>query len=125
MTSRKSGRPDIKALKTISYEYPGKRIVIDIVTGEFTCVCPWTGQPDYATVKINYVPDVKCIELKSLKIYLQSYRNIGIVHESVVNNILEDLVRICKPLEIQITAEFNIRGGLKTTVSREYRKETH
>ncbi len=118
---KKTDKPDIKLLKTIDYEYPGKKIAVDIVTEEFTCVCPWTGQPDFATVKINYVPEVKCIELKSLKLYLQSYRNTGIVHESVVNNILEDLVKICKPLEMQVTAEFNIRGGLKTTVTRVYR----
>jgi 7-cyano-7-deazaguanine reductase len=119
---KKTDKPDNKLLKVIDYEYPGKKIAVDIATEEFTCLCPWTGQPDFATVKINYAPDVKCIELKSLKLYFQSYRNAGIVHESVVNNILEDLVKICNPLEMQVTAEFNIRGGLKTTVTREYKR---
>jgi len=109
-------------LKVIDYEYPGKKIEIDISTNEFTCLCPWTGQPDFATVTIKYIPNKKCVELKSLKLYLQSYRNVGIVHESVVNRILNDLVRLCKPKQMSVEAEFNIRGGIKTKVVASYPK---
>lgn len=122
INAKKTAKANAGLLQVIDYEYPGKKIAVDIVTEEFTCMCPWTGQPDFAAVKITYVPDEKCIELKSLKLYLQSYRDIGIVHESVVNNILKDLVRISKPREMHVVAEFNIRGGLKTTVSRDYKK---
>jgi len=115
-------KPNLKLLKIIKYEYPGRKININIQSNEFTCLCPWTGQPDFANVIINYIPDKKCIELKSLKLYLQSYRNIGIVHESAVNNILDDLVKICKPLEMEVILEFNIRGGIKTTVKKNYVK---
>lgn len=112
-----------KLLKTINYDYVGKKIEINISTNEFTCVCPWSGLPDYATIKLNYIPNKKCIELKSLKYYLQSYRNVGIVHENVVNRILDDIIKLCDPIEAHIEAEFNIRGGLKTTVKRDYVKE--
>ena len=107
-------------LQTIPYDYPGKKIDIEITTDEFTCVCPWSGLPDFANITIKYVPGKKCIELKSLKYYLHSYRNAGIVHESVVNSILNDLVRLCSPKEMSVEAEFKVRGGIKTKVSRHY-----
>lgn len=113
---------DCKILKTIDYEYRGKKIEILISTDEFTCLCPWTGLPDFATLRINYIPAKKCIELKSLKYYLQSYRNAGIVHESAVNKILEDIVHICSPLYICVELSFRTRGGINTTVRREYRR---
>jgi len=117
---KRASGPDKKLLETIGYEYPGKKITIETESGEFTCLCPWTGQPDFATIRVSYVPARKCVELKSLKLYLQSYRNAGMVHESVVNSILEDLAQITDPLKMRVAAEFNIRGGIKTTVSREY-----
>ncbi len=113
---------DVSVLETLDYEYPKKRIEIVVNTNEFTCLCPWSGLPDFANLTIKYVPDKKCIELKSLKYYLFSYRNVGIVHEHVVNRILKDLVKVCKPLEMHIEAEFNIRGGLKTIVKADYIK---
>ncbi|MBN1383769.1 MAG: NADPH-dependent 7-cyano-7-deazaguanine reductase QueF [Elusimicrobia bacterium] len=113
---------DPKLLKAIDYEYPGKRIEIVIETDEFTCLCPWSGLPDFARLRISYIPAKVCVELKSLKFYLYSYRNVGIVHESVVNRILSDLVKNIKPKEMNIDATFNIRGGLKTTVRAEYKK---
>ncbi|MDI6640985.1 MAG: preQ(1) synthase [Elusimicrobiota bacterium] len=112
-------------LQTINYEFPKRSIEITITTNEFTCVCPWSGLPDFATITIKYLPDKKCIELKSLKYYLQSYRNVGIVHESVVNRILQDLVKVCKPKKMYIEAEFNIRGGLKTKVTASYNSRSH
>jgi 7-cyano-7-deazaguanine reductase len=109
-------------LEAMPYEYKGKDININIETEEFTCVCPWTKLPDFAYLSINYVPDEVVVELKSFKMYLQSYRNVGMVHESVVNSILKDLVACVKPKEMYIDIEFGLRGGIKTTVSAEYVK---
>ncbi|MEW6556452.1 MAG: preQ(1) synthase [Elusimicrobiota bacterium] len=111
-----------KLLKTIDYEYKGKKIEIVVETDEFTCLCPWSGLPDFAHLTISYIPDKHCVELKSLKFYLQSYRNAGIVHESVVNRVLSDLVKMVKPKKMCIEAVFNIRGGLKTTLKADYKK---
>jgi 7-cyano-7-deazaguanine reductase len=92
---------------------------------EFTSVCPKTGQPDFATITIEYVPDLFCIELKSLKIYLNSYRNDGIYFESVTNKILDDLVHVCQPRYMHITAEFNVRGGIGSIIEAEYSNEDY
>ena len=89
---------------------------------EFTCLCPKTGQPDFATLHLEYVPDALCVELKSLKLYVWSYRNEGAFHEAVTNRILGDLVRLMKPRFIRLTAEFNVRGGIYTTVIAEHRQ---
>ncbi|MDD5686685.1 MAG: preQ(1) synthase [Elusimicrobia bacterium] len=113
---------DSKLLVSMDYEYAGKEIEVVVETDEFTCLCPWSGLPDFAHLKISYIPDKLCIELKSLKLYLQSYRNVGIVHESVVNRVLSDLVKLAKPRKMFIEAIFNIRGGLKTTVRTDYKK---
>lgn len=83
---------------------------------EFTCVCPKTGQPDFATIYIDYVPGLQCVELKSLKLYLWSYRNEGAFHEAVTNKILDDLIAACKPRKIKIKADFYVRGGIHTVV---------
>lgn len=88
---------------------------------EFTCLCPKTGQPDFATLSIEYVPDRHCVELKALKLYVWSYRQEGTFHEAVTNRILDDLVAACAPRFMRITAEFNVRGGLYTTVIAEHR----
>lgn len=118
---RKISAIDSSLLQTIDYEFPKKPIEVTITTNEFTCVCPWSGLPDFATITVKYLPNKKCIELKSLKYYLQSYRNVGIVHESVANRILQDLVECVNPRKMLIEAEFNIRGGLKTKVTAGYR----
>ena len=110
-------------LETFDYEYPGKKTELLIDTDEFTCLCPWSGLPDFATLRVSYVPDRECIELKSFKYYLISYRNVGIVHEHVVNKILEDLVSACDPVEMQVEMVFNLRGGIKTTVRSSHVKE--
>jgi len=89
---------------------------IEISYPEFTCVCPLTGQPDFATVRIQYVPDALCVELKSLRDYLWSYRNKGVFHEAVTNRIADDLIRLLQPRWLLVEAEFHTRGGLSTTV---------
>jgi 7-cyano-7-deazaguanine reductase len=100
--------------------YHDKDYTITIDYPEFTCICPKTGLPDFATIRIAYVPDKTCLELKSLKLYMIAYRSIGIFHEHVVNRILDDLVKAARPRRMQVTGEFNVRGGLKTTVAAEY-----
>jgi 7-cyano-7-deazaguanine reductase len=87
---------------------------------EFTCLCPRTGQPDFATLVLDYVPGARCVELKSLKLYVWSYRNVGAFHEAVSNRILEDLVRATRPRFMRLTAKFNVRGGIFTTVVAEH-----
>jgi 7-cyano-7-deazaguanine reductase len=94
---------------------------IRISIPEFTCLCPKTGQPDFATLEIEYVPDESCIELKALKMYVWSYRNEGAFHEAVTNTILADLVAACQPRFMRLTAEFNVRGGIYTSVVAEHR----
>lgn len=95
---------------------------IEIVAPEFTAVCPRTGQPDFATLTLTYTPDVYCLELKSFKLYLQSYRNRGIFHEHVTNSILDDLVKSCRPRKMKLVGVFNARGGISTTVTATYPK---
>jgi 7-cyano-7-deazaguanine reductase len=104
-------------LETFDNQYPGREYVIQIVCPEFTSVCPKTGQPDYGVLKIEYVPRAKCVELKSLKIYLQQYRNMGIFYETVTNRILDDLVAAIEPRKMTLTAAFSARGGITTTVT--------
>lgn len=87
---------------------------------EFTCLCPRTGQPDFATLTLDYVPDRRCVELKSLKLYVWSYRNQGAFHEAVANRILDDLVRVTRPRFMRLTAKFYVRGGIYTTVVAEH-----
>jgi 7-cyano-7-deazaguanine reductase len=90
---------------------------------EFTCLCPMTGQPDFATLLLDYIPDRKCVELKSLKLYIWSYRDEGAFHEAVTNRILEDLVRALAPRFMRLTARFYVRGGIFTTIVAEHRKK--
>jgi 7-cyano-7-deazaguanine reductase len=114
---------DVAALETFPYEYPGKDITISIDTDEFTAVCPWSGLPDFGTIRVDYVPGRVLIELRSFKYYLLSYRNVGIYQEHAVNRILEDLVRCAKPKWMKVTADYRIRGGVHTVASREYRQK--
>ena len=115
----------VRSLKTPPIEtwinqYPDRSYEITIDIPEFTCICPKTGLPDFATIVIKYVPDLLCIELKSLKYYTIFYRDIGIFNEHVINKMLDDLVKSCKPKRMEIVGEFNARGGIKTTVRAEY-----
>ena len=109
-------------LETFPNPRPGRDYEIAFECPEFTCVCPRTGQPDFATIRINYVPDQLCVELKALKLYLWSYRNEGAFHEAVVNKILDDLVRACAPRRMTVVGDFNVRGGIHTTVTAIYKR---
>jgi 7-cyano-7-deazaguanine reductase len=104
-------------LETFQNQYPDRDYTIQIVCPEFTSVCPKTGQPDFGTLSIAYVPEAKCVELKSLKFYLQQYRNEGIFYETVTNRIVDDLVAVLRPRRLTLTAVFNPRGGITTSVT--------
>lgn len=110
-------------LDTFAYEFPGKEIKIEFEIPEFTCVCPFSDFPDFATIRIEYVPNERCIELKSLKLYINSYRDVKVFHEHVINMILEDFVNACDPLAAEIEGDFNVRGNIKTTVRASYVKQ--
>lgn len=111
-----------KELETFPNPNPHREYEIRMECPEFTCVCPKTGQPDFATIRIRYVPDSLCIELKSLKLYLWSYRDEGAFHEAVTNRILDDLVRACSPRKMTVEGDFSVRGGIQTTVTATYEK---
>ena len=110
-------------LDTFAYEYPGREIKIDFEIPEFTAICPFSDFPDFAVIRLQYVPNQRCVELKSLKLYINSFRNIKIFHEHVINVILEDFTRACDPLSVEIEGDFHIRGNIKTVVRASYRKE--
>jgi 7-cyano-7-deazaguanine reductase len=110
-----------KTLETFENPTPDRDYSIHITLPEFTCLCPKTGQPDFATLELNYVPDQRCVELKSLKLYIWSFRDEGAFHEAVTNRILDDLVRATTPRFMRLTAKFNVRGGIYTTVVAEHR----
>ena len=109
-------------LEVFDNPYPQRDYVIDTVCPEFTSVCPKTGQPDFGTITISYVPDAKCFELKSLKLYLQQFRNHGAFYEHVTNMILDDLVAVTQPRQMKIVADFTPRGGIRTSVTVEHRQ---
>ena len=109
-----------ETLETFDNPHPDRAYVIETICPEFTSVCPKTGQPDFGTLTITYVPDRLCFELKSLKLYLQRYRNVGAFYEDVTNRILDDLVAVTRPRSMSILAEFTPRGGIRTNVRAEY-----
>ena len=113
---------DPSILQTIPYQYPKRKITTELTTDEFTCLCPFSGLPDFANLTIKYTPDTKLIELKSLKYYLYSFRNVKIYNEHVVNRILEDLKKALKPYQILVVGEFTSRGGVENKVSAFYKK---
>ena len=112
-----------KQLEIFKNPNPRRDYEIDLECPEFTCLCPKTGQPDFAIVRIRYTPDEFCVELKSLKLYLWSYRNEGAFHEAVTNKILDDLVRAVKPRRMSVEADFYVRGGIHTVVTATYSKK--
>ena len=114
---------DTPEIETWTNEYGDRDYTIDITNLEFTAVCPKTGLPDFATIRVTYVPDERCVELKSLKEYFLSFRDVGIFHEHVVNKVLDDFVAACRPRKVEVVGEFNIRGGLKTVVRASYSEE--
>ena len=112
--------PDIEVWE---FQYPGSLTELKVKIPEFTCMCPKTGLPDFACININYVPDLLCLELKSLKEYIVAYRDTGIFHEHVVNKILQDCVKACKPLKMEVVGVFNARGGIQTTASAHFNSQ--
>ena len=109
-----------KQLETFDNPNPERDYTIRISTPEFTCLCPVTGQPDFGTIRIRYLPDAACIELKSLKLYLWSFRQKGIFYEAVVNQILNDLVAAGAPRRMTVTGDFNVRGGIRSVITVEH-----
>src|SRR6266704_4233269 len=105
-------QPSVDQLETFSNQYPGRDYTIEIVCPEFTSICPKTGQPDFGTITYTYTPNQKCVELKALKLYLQRFRNQGIFYESVVNRLLDDFVKACRPRRCRVSGTFSPRGGI-------------
>ena len=114
---------DVAVLETIPFDYAGSDTEVVYETEEFTCVCPWTGLPDFGLLTITYVPNKSLIELKSLKYYITSYRNVGIIQEHAVNRILKDLVKLVKPLSMTVDAEYRERGGIKSYATASWEKK--
>ena len=113
---------DLFPLDTFEYEFAGNDIWVEFEIPEFTAVCPFSDFPDFATIKLRYVPNKRCIELKSLKLYINSFREIKIFHEHVINLIRDDFVEACDPLRVEIEGDFNVRGNIKTVVKTSYKK---
>jgi 7-cyano-7-deazaguanine reductase len=114
---------DLYPLDTFAYEFVGREIRINFEMPEFTAICPFSDFPDFATLRLEYVPGERCVELKSLKLYINSFREVKIFHEHVINVILEDFVRACDPLSVELEGDFHVRGNIKTTVRAKYKKQ--
>ncbi len=110
-------------LDTFAYEFPGKEIWVEFEMPEFTAICPFSDFPDFAVIRLKYVPNERCIELKSLKLYINSFREVKVFHEHVINIILEDFVKACDPLKTEIEGDFHVRGNIKTVVRASYVKD--
>ncbi|HMT09012.1 MAG TPA: preQ(1) synthase [Pyrinomonadaceae bacterium] len=109
-------------LDTFEYEFPGREIWIEFDIPEFTAICPFSDFPDFGKIELKYIPNKLCVELKSLKLYVNSFRDVKIFHEHVVNLILEDFVAACDPLEVELVGDYNVRGNIKTVVRANYKK---
>jgi 7-cyano-7-deazaguanine reductase len=110
-------------LDSFAYEFPGNEIWVEFEMPEFTAICPFSDFPDFAVIRLKYVPNLLCIELKSLKLYINSFRDVKVFHEHVVNIILEDFVAASDPLKVEIEGDFHVRGNIKTKVHSSYRKQ--
>ena len=117
-------RQPIRKLETFPNLHPGRRYVVTLLCEEFTCLCAATGQPDFATITIRYIPDQRIVESKSLKLYLWSFRDEGHFHEHVTNQILDDLVKVLDPIKCEVFADFNVRGGIAIQVEAKYERAT-
>ena len=122
---RSTPRAEMKLfpIDTFAYEFPGREIKIDFEIAEFTAICPFSDFPDFATIRLVYVPNERCVELKSLKLYINSFREVKILHEHAINVILEDFVQACDPLSVDIEGDFNVRGNIKTVVRASYQRK--
>ena len=119
----KSDPKKLKLLETFENSFPERDYIITHQANEFTSVCPKTGQPDFGRINISYIADKKCVELKSLKFYLQSFRNEGIFYENVTNRILEDLIKVIQPRWMEVIGEYSVRGGIQSTIIATYENE--
>jgi 7-cyano-7-deazaguanine reductase len=113
---------NLYALDSFEYEFPGSEIWIEFEIPEFTAICPFSDFPDFAVIRLRYVPNQRCLELKSLKLYINSFRDVKVFHEHVINIILEDFVAACDPLRVEIEGDFHVRGNIKTVVRSSYKK---
>ncbi|HEX9961689.1 MAG TPA: preQ(1) synthase [Pyrinomonadaceae bacterium] len=116
------GEMKLVPLDTFPYEYVGKKVKINFEMPEFTAICPFSDFPDFAVIRLEYIPNERCIELKSLKLYINSFRDVKIFHEHVVNVIMEDFVAACDPLKVKIEGDFHVRGNIKTVVRAKYKR---
>ena len=114
---------NLPALDTFEYKFKGQEINISFNCPEFTAICPFSDFPDFATIKIDYVPNERCVELKSLKLYINAFRSVKIFHEHVMNKILVDFIEACDPVSVEIEGDFNIRGNIKTVIRANYRRD--
>jgi len=114
------GEMNLFPLDTFTYEFPGKEIWVEFEIPEFTAICPFSDFPDFAVIRLRYVPNKLCIELKSLKLYINDFRDVKIFHEHVINIILEDFVQACDPIRVEIEGDFHVRGNIKTVVKANY-----
>ncbi|HLT23780.1 MAG TPA: preQ(1) synthase [Ignavibacteria bacterium] len=120
--AKKQDPKKVKLLEVFNNSFPDRDYVITHYANEFTSVCPKTGQPDFGKIAISYIADKKCVELKSLKFYLQSFRNEGIFYENVINRILDDLVSVTDPRWMEVKGEFTVRGGIYSVITAEHKK---
>ena len=122
----KRGQKEIleSKLTVVENKYPGRDYEVDVTLPEFTCLCPISGYPDFAEIRVKYIPDKHIIELKSLKLYINKFRDQFIFHEEAVNRILDDLVTVCQPRWMEVVGDFNPRGNVKTVVRTEHKKES-
>lgn len=118
---KKQSTLSLPQIEVVDNSYAGRDYTVKFTIPEFNCVCPKTGLPDFATLHIDYVPGKKLVELKSLKLYINAYRNLGAFHESVANRVLDDIVKAAKPKKAKLLADFNVRGGIHTVVETKYR----
>jgi len=121
--STKRADMNLFPLDTFEYEFAGREICIDFEITEFTAICPFSDFPDFAVIRLKYVPNQRCIELKSLKLYINSFREIKVFHEHVINIILEDFTKACDPLRVEIEGDFHVRGNIKTVVRGKYKRD--
>lgn len=124
ITSTPVEEMDLYPLDTFPYEYPGNEIVVSFTIPEFTAICPFSDFPDFGTIQLDYVPNLACVELKSLKLYVNSFRSVKIFHEHVVNRILDDFVAALDPVRVEIEGDFNVRGNIHTVVRARYERPT-
>ena len=110
------------ALDTFRYEFAGREIWVEFEIPEFTAICPFSDFPDFAVIRLKYVPNERCIELKSLKLYINSFRDVKVFHEHVINILMDDFVKTCDPLKVEIEGDFHVRGNIKTVVKASYTK---